>query len=54
MSPYGDDKLINKLANIPNLTVYVYKMNNSEVSEWNKRLERNCCKDSILFENSKS
>lgn len=53
MSPYGDDKLINKLANIPNLTVYVYKMNNSEVSEWNKRLERNCCKDSILFENSK-
>lgn len=49
MSPFGDDKLINLLMNIEDLTIYVYQMNNSEVSEWNKLLKRNCCKDSSLF-----
>lgn len=50
MSPFGDDTLIDCLASIPNLTVYVYQMNDIEVSEWNRKLKRNCCKDSILFE----
>lgn len=49
MSPFGDDKLINRLMNIDDLTIYVYRMDNSEVSEWNKLLNRNCCKDSSLF-----
>lgn len=50
MSPFGDDKLINCLANIPNLTIYVYKMDAAQVSEWNKKLKRECCKNSSLFE----
>ncbi len=50
MSPFGDDKLISLLTNIPNLTIYVYKMAPDQVSEWNKKLKRKCCKDSILFE----
>ena len=50
MSPFGDDKLINYLANIPDLTIYVYKMDAAQVSEWNKKLKRECCKDSFLFE----
>lgn len=49
MSPFGDDKLISLLANIPNLTIYVYQMNNAEVSEWNDILKRECCKDCSLF-----
>jgi hypothetical protein len=50
MSPFGDDTLINCLANIPNLTIYVYQMNDVEVSEWNRKLKRNCCKDSSIFD----
>lgn len=50
MSPFGDDKLINYLANIPNLTIYVYRMDAAQVSEWNMKLKRKCCKDSSLFE----
>lgn len=49
MSPFGDDTLIDCLASIPNLTVYVYEMNDVEVSEWNHKLKRNCCKDSSIF-----
>lgn len=50
MSPFGDDTLIDCLASIPNLTVYVYQMNDVEVSEWNRKLKRNCCKDSSIFD----
>lgn len=49
MSPYGDDKLIKLLANVPNLSIYVYQMDSIQVSEWNKKLKRNCCKDNLLF-----
>lgn len=49
VSPYGDDKLINCLKKIRDLTIFVYHLNQSEVSEWNRLLQRNCCKDSSLF-----
>lgn len=49
MSPYGDDCLIEKISQIPNLSIYVYKMDASEVSEWDKKLQRKCCKDSSEF-----
>lgn len=49
MSPFGDDKLIKKLSTIPNLTVYVYKMDTDQVNKWNELLKRKCCMDSSLF-----
>lgn len=49
MSPFGDNRIIERLALIPDLTIYVYEMNEPEVSEWNKRLNKKCCKDSSLF-----
>lgn len=51
MSPFGDDNLIDILADIPNLTVYVYQMNTEEVNEWNKKLGKECCVDSNQFWN---
>lgn len=50
MSPFGDDKLIECLARIPDLTIYVFQMNNHEVTLWNHKLKRNCCRDSSIFE----
>ena len=49
MSPFGDDKLIKKLSLIPNLTIYVYKMDKDQVNKWNELLKRECCVDSSLF-----
>ena len=50
MSPFGDDKLIQKIKLIPDLTIYVYDMiNSNETLEWNRILNRDCCKDSSLF-----
>lgn len=49
MSPFGDDKLIKKLSAIPNLTIYVYKMDNDQVNKWNELLKRECCVDSSQF-----
>lgn len=49
MSPFGDDKLIEKLSVIPNLTIYVYKKEKNQVNKWNELLKRECCVDSSLF-----
>lgn len=49
MSPFGDDRLIQKLAAIPNLRIYVYNMDNKQVDKWNDLLNRECCVDSSLF-----
>lgn len=49
MSPFGDDNLIDILAGIPDLTVFVYQMNNKEVNEWNRKLGKECCVDGNLF-----
>lgn len=38
MPPYGDEKLIERIAQIPDLTVYVYKMDQRQVSEWNNNV----------------
>ncbi len=51
MSPFGDDKLIKKISAIPNLTIYVYKMDKEQVFKWNELLKRECCVDSSLFYN---
>lgn len=51
VSPLGDEKLISHLALIPDLNIYVYGMDKNQVSEWNKKLGRNCCKDSDYFWN---
>ncbi|MEZ3516901.1 MAG: hypothetical protein K1W37_17045 [Lachnospiraceae bacterium] len=50
MSPFGDDKLLDRLGKIPDLTIYVYQMNNYEMSAWNHKLKRNCCTDSSTFD----
>lgn len=49
MSPFGDDNLIKKLSAIPNLTIYVYKMDKDQVNKWNELLKRECCVNSSLF-----
>lgn len=49
MSPFGDDRLIQKLSTIPNLRIYVYNMDKKQVDKWNDLLNRECCVDSSLF-----
>ena len=49
MSPFGDDKLIKKISEIPNLTIYVHNLESTQVDKWNDLLGRNCCIDSSKF-----
>lgn len=49
MSPYGDERLIQKISQIPQVTIFVHQMEEKQVSEWNRRLKRECCRDSALF-----
>lgn len=49
MSPFGDDRLIQKLSAIPDLRIYVYNKDKKQVDKWNDLLNRECCVDSSLF-----
>lgn len=50
MSPYGDEDLINKIAKIKEVTVYVYNLkNNSEKDEWIRKIKNIKLKDSEEF-----
>lgn len=51
MSPFGDDRLIQRLSVIPNLRIYVYKKEKEQVDKWNDLLNRECCVDSASFYN---
>lgn len=51
MSPFGDDRLIQRLSVIPNLRIYVYKKEKEQVDKWNDLLNRECCVDSFSFYN---
>ncbi len=49
MSPFGDDRLIQRLSVVPSLRIYVYNMDRKQVDKWNDLLGRECCVDSTLF-----
>lgn len=49
MSPFGDNRIIEKISKIPNLTIYVYNLDPAQVNKWSSLLGRNCCTDSSMF-----
>ncbi|MDE7178276.1 MAG: hypothetical protein K2O59_10705 [Lachnospiraceae bacterium] len=51
MSPFGDDRLIQRLSVIPKLTIYVLNKEQKQVEKWNDLLNRECCVDSFSFYN---
>lgn len=51
MSPFGDDRLIQRLSEIQNLRIYVYNMDKKQVDKWKELLNRDCCVDSSSFYN---
>ncbi len=52
MSPYGDETIIDKIKKIKNKRIYVYKLNEDEINEWEKYGIKNCFIDSSEFLNS--
>jgi len=49
VSPYGDKELINKLVNIPEITIYVYDSNEEEIELWKSKLPQSVFINSELF-----
>lgn len=52
MSPYGDEAIIDKIKNIKNKNIYVYKLNNNEINKWMSYGIKNCFIDSEEFLNN--
>lgn len=52
MSPYGDEAIIDKIKNIRNKSIYVYKLNNNEINKWKSYGIENCFIDSEEFLNN--
>ena len=37
VSPYGDDALIKKLKEIPQIRIYIYNLNQNEILKWKEK-----------------